>query len=179
MSADHILVLQKPTDGPWVVSESAQPERKKCAPLRFQKLRGLRYEHHQKIHDPNLALPRSDYELFEKLFPSQDMTASSQCVATLYTVSFLGPRSIMGSSEISSHFAMTTIDYIARLPINTSILRFVAYKRSLKYAVTWSKQPCEDTAEGWRTTVREAKEQASIEYFSQAYELWTVGQEDM
>ena len=73
---------------------------------------------------------------------------------------------------------MTTIDYIARLPINTSILRFVAYKRSLKYAVTWSKQPCQDTAEGWRTAVREAKEQASIEFFRK-HTNFGLGQEDM
>ena len=95
--------------------------------------------------------------------------------------SFLGPRNIMGSSEISSHFAMTTIDYIARIPINTSMqtaLRFAAYKRSLKYAVTWSKQPCQDTAEGWRTAVREAKEQASIEFFRK-HTNFGLGQDDM
>ena len=132
------------------------------------------------------AAGHSDYEIFKRLLPSQNSIATSKSVAALYTLAFfMHRRIIMGFTELGSGIRRLDTKFIDRVPMNTHLQ--VAIRRPydfetiptlLRYAVTWSKQPCEDTPEGWRTAVREAKEQASIEYFSEAYDLWIEQLED-
>ncbi|OTA90719.1 hypothetical protein M434DRAFT_397809 [Hypoxylon sp. CO27-5] len=121
-----------------------------------------------------------DYNMFERFLPTQATIAASSDVAALYSMAVYVKLGII--SKIWDLDFDSPKEHIARLPINTFMQvierDLTEYSIGITFAITWNKQPCEDTSEGWRIAAEEAQVQASIEYLRQAYVLWFKGTEN-
>ncbi|KAI1415131.1 hypothetical protein F5Y13DRAFT_178533 [Hypoxylon sp. FL1857] len=124
-----------------------------------------------------------DYSLFERFLPTQDTIATSKDVAALYSTAFYLKLGIVEPGLDLGLDMTPPVPHIARLPRNTFMqVLDRSWERwtseAITFAITWSKQPCEDTVEGWRRATEEAQVQAAFEYRRQAYILWAQELED-
>ena len=122
-----------------------------------------------------------EYELFEEFLPLRVTVASSADVFRLYAIAIFRKFSIVGPrKELFYPYcnADCELGYIPRTPLNTYMR--IHRRRNNKgqeqaYALSWAKQPCEDTHDGWRRAQNEAMHQASDEWLSQLYTWWAKG----
>ncbi|OTA52026.1 hypothetical protein K449DRAFT_470717 [Hypoxylon sp. EC38] len=172
-------------------SASMEPEIVVCFPSRLKGSSAQRIIHDQLVRgnpfvNPNViedelirqaasSVSHIDYDLFQRFLPTQATIAASSDVAALYSMAFYARLGIISDGTLRRNWTSPK-EHIARLPINTFMQ--IIERGLITFAITWNKQPCEDTSEGWRRAAEEAQVQASIEYLRQAYVLWFQGTEN-
>lgn len=113
-----------------------------------------------------------DYSVFEELLPSQNVAAESKFIYALYCITFFKTLELFEQkTNFQGQWSVSNIEQIGRWPRNTVCKMENSWVTS-GLGLLWIKQPCEDSAENWIVSVKEATHQATIEFVDFLYGCW-------